>query len=878
MNSSPSQNTEENGLVLAIKEKQVSVPPEGSVEIHVAAINQGTEEVYLDILVKGVPSEWTNIETPVVHLSPEETKQFTITVQPPAISQNRIGRYPLDIQAVSQSDPKRSATAHSFITVAAYESRGRIGVILGSIYFSISPGSSINIPILLQNRGSEEDSFGLNIEGIPARWISANAAFTELEPNKSKEILLTIRVPRSPEASAGRMPFTIKFTSQKSPDQKTEVECILTVSVFSEFSASLQPETLQSGQTGNLIIDNQGNTNDTYRLNFISSGDVLNFEKGIPVSTTQSQSGDKEVELGYVEIPQGEKFRVAAGKRGIYPFRIKLRAHPIFGNERIYPYTIQVQSTEDKSTELPGKATENGLLPVWLIPASLIGLLILVCGILLLFPISNLRNSARSTQTAVANLTQTALLGQEDTDGDGLINSEELAIETDPLTADTDGDVLLDGEEVIAYMTNPLVPDTDGDGLLDGEEVQVYMTNPLSPDTDADSLNDGAERDNGTNPLIPDTDQDGMSDGVEINTGTDPLQQDTDKDGLLDGQENQTCPRPLLPDSDGDGIIDGNDLNPCDLTNPSLTATAIAGTAQVTAAAPTFTPVGTLAPTNPVIATPTLNLPNLGGNMVFESNRNGNSEIYALNLENQSIMRLTENSAADTQPALAPDLLRVAYVSNQSGNNEIFVTGLDRRVPVNLTNNPGDDQEPAWSPSGEWIVFTSNRDGNQEIYTMRSNGTEVHNLTNNLANDFAPTWFSVQRLLGTEEWIAFTSTRDGNLEIYKVRPDGTDLVNITKNTANDYSPSGLADLALLTFVTDRDGNPEIFMMTDTGGAPTNVTKNGAQDIEPALGRNGEWIIFTSDRDGNLEVYLIELVSGNIYNVTRNTSQDRHPDW
>ena len=98
---------------------------------------------------------------------------------------------------------------------------------LGSIYFSISPGSSINVPILIQNRGSEEDSFRLNIDGIPARWISTNATFTELEANTSKEILLTIRIPRSPEATAGRVPFTIEFTSQKYPDQITEVGCYL---------------------------------------------------------------------------------------------------------------------------------------------------------------------------------------------------------------------------------------------------------------------------------------------------------------------------------------------------------------------------------------------------------------------------------------------------------------------------------------------------------------------------------------------------------------------------------------------------------------------------------------------------------------------------
>ena len=223
-------------LILANKEEEVSVSPKSSEKIHVAVINQGHQEEYVDIQVKGVPNDWTKIEKPVVHVHPGETEQFTITIEPPLIPQNRIGKYPLDVQAVSQSNYRRSATARSYLTVAAYRSMGRIGVMLGSIYFSISPGSTISVPILLQNRGLEQDSFKMNISGIPPHWVSTNSTFTELEPNMSKEIQLKIQIPRAPEASAGRTPFTIQFTSQKYPDQKAKAECILTISAFSKSS------------------------------------------------------------------------------------------------------------------------------------------------------------------------------------------------------------------------------------------------------------------------------------------------------------------------------------------------------------------------------------------------------------------------------------------------------------------------------------------------------------------------------------------------------------------------------------------------------------------------------------------------------------------
>jgi hypothetical protein len=57
-----------------------------------------------------------------------------------------------------------------------------------------------------------------------------------------------------------------------------------------------------------------------------------------------------------------------------------------------------------------------------------------------------------------------------DSDGDGLVNADELALGTDPFSTDTDGDGLADGAEQAAG-TDPLDPDSDGDGIPDGEDV-----------------------------------------------------------------------------------------------------------------------------------------------------------------------------------------------------------------------------------------------------------------------------------------------------------------------------------------------------------------------------------------------------------------------
>ncbi len=162
------------------------------------------------------------------------------------------------------------------------------------------------------------------------------------------------------------------------------------------------------------------------------------------------------------------------------------------------------------------------------------------------------------------------ILGDADFDNDGLTNSKERELGTDPHIADTDGDGLLDGEEVLTYHSNPLKQDTDDDGLDDFKEVMETNTDPSKADTDSDGLSDGQEIARKTDPHNPDTDGDGLLDGEEVNKyETNPLTSDTDGDGLSDGEEVQTYgSSPKIKDTDGDGLSDGDEVNKYQ-TNPA---------------------------------------------------------------------------------------------------------------------------------------------------------------------------------------------------------------------------------------------------------------------------------------------------------------------
>ncbi|MEP5611764.1 MAG: biopolymer transporter TolR, partial [Cyclobacteriaceae bacterium] len=76
------------------------------------------------------------------------------------------------------------------------------------------------------------------------------------------------------------------------------------------------------------------------------------------------------------------------------------------------------------------------------------------------------------------------------------------------------------------------------------------------------------------------------------------------------------------------------------------------------------------------------------------------------------------------RPSWSPDGKQIVFNSNRDGDDEIYVIRVDGSGLRQLTNNDDDDYTPFWSPDGDFISFGSNRDGNSEIYVMKADGSE----------------------------------------------------------------------------------------------------------------------------------------------------------
>ncbi len=856
------RNVPESAFAAELQPASWLVAPGKTTTIHVRLSNRAQTELNIDLSVAGIPLEWFSTTRRKINLQPGEQRDFPLRIHIPGDLPDTAG--PFNFRLALQDDRgSPRMVLDGTLNMSLPGEGGRIGILMASHQFSVAPDAQITIPLTLVNQGLEEDHFKVSVQGLPPAWVTTTQPRLKLDAAGQKQIFLKIAPRMSTSHRAGRIRFSVHIQSESRPEDRARAECVLTLEAQSLFESKLRKVNVRLGETIEVVVENQGNIPETFSALW-KTGDT-----GLVLEEVQRKSLDRAASA--IRRDGHELLRLEPGEKGAFVFQTTQKSPPLFGGEVSWPYTVSITSSAEDTQTHAGQVLGRGLLPAWVL--SMAALIILgFCCISGAFLIRGYAARAGATETAVAalqaptrtaqalataaaveltqsavfSMTQSVDVSQLDDDGDGLTNAQEAELGTDPAQADTDRDGLSDGDEV-ARTTDPRNPDTDGDTVIDGAEVQA-----------------------GTDPLDPDSDDDGLSDGQEVERATNPLNPDTDNDGLRDGDETPPCPNPLNPDSDSDGIIDGRDINPCNPGNPSLTATAVSSL-------PTSTPTTPTAPAPAATATATPSLPIVSGAILFDSSRDGNQEIYAFDTTAHELFRLTNNPAADTSPAWAPNRTRFAFVSDRDGNREIYVVNLDGSNLTNLTNNPAEDFDPAWSADGTQIAFTTNRDGNREIYVMNADGSNPVNLTNNPASDSEPAWFIDRVVILDVPLIAFTTDRDGNREVYSMTPEGAALKNLTNHPGDDFFPVGFPGKDALAFTTNRDGNLEIYRINPEGGGLTNLTNNPAADRRAAWSPDGSWLAVSSNRDGNDEIYMFQP-GGQVFRLTNHPERDWLPSW
>jgi Tol biopolymer transport system component len=213
---------------------------------------------------------------------------------------------------------------------------------------------------------------------------------------------------------------------------------------------------------------------------------------------------------------------------------------------------------------------------------------------------------------------------------------------------------------------------------------------------------------------------------------------------------------------------------------------------------------------------------------------------------------IAADPAEDVWPDLSPNGRYVTFASLRTGNREILVADLQNGSIVNVSQHAGDDNWPRFSPNGHEIAFHTNRDGNYEIYVANADGTGTpRRVTNNTELDQWPDWSPTGKHIafrrGVDIWVIDAEGEEQGPRQLTFLPATLDQMPV-------WSPNGQQ----IAFMSFREGYCSVFLMSAEGDAPANpavnLTPRDPADPNaawcsraPAWSRNGRQIYFMSFR-------------------------------
>ena len=173
-------------------------------------------------------------------------------------------------------------------------------------------------------------------------------------------------------------------------------------------------------------------------------------------------------------------------------------------------------------------------------------------------------------------------------------------------------------------------------------------------------------------------------------------------------------------------------------------------------------------------------------------------------------------------PAWSPDGTRIAFMTNRDGNPEIYVMNRDGGSLVRITRHPGIDATPTWSPSGNQVAFTSDRSGSPQIYIAEADGLgQPRRITTNDSYADRATWAPAP----FNEIAYAARTGPGyDIKIYDVANGSTKQITTGEgsNESPAYSPTGRH----IAFASTRKGKQQIFVIGRNGLGLRQITAEG----------------------------------------------------
>ena len=268
--------------------------------------------------------------------------------------------------------------------------------------------------------------------------------------------------------------------------------------------------------------------------------------------------------------------------------------------------------------------------------------------------------------------------------------------------------------------------------------------------------------------------------------------------------------------------------------------------------------------------------------IVFTSNRDGNWDIYSMDINGDNLLQLTDHPASDEYPACSPDGRRIAFTSERGITHYLYVMDSDGSNVIRLTSDNFFESRATWSPDGTRIAFSTVRFDvlNSEIYVMDADGENEINLTRHKLDDIVPSWSP------DGSRIAFVGARGGALNdpfhILVMNADGNGRRNLTGDSdlTKSFFPTWSPDGNKIVFDSQHIFAPglhyHIYAITAEGENLERLSRGAS----PVYVLDGRKIAYVSRRGGDYNIYLMDTNGRNVVKLTNTPPgiDNKDPYW
>jgi serine/threonine-protein kinase len=226
----------------------------------------------------------------------------------------------------------------------------------------------------------------------------------------------------------------------------------------------------------------------------------------------------------------------------------------------------------------------------------------------------------------------------------------------------------------------------------------------------------------------------------------------------------------------------------------------------------------------------------------------------------RSAVPVTRGNQAIETGKLSPDGKWLAYDSDLNGNADLFVVSADGGTPRQVTDDPADDLAPDWSPDGTQLAFHSFQNGNRDVFTINADGTGRAQVTSSPVHERTPAW-------NTNTTLAYDRDSASASAVYEVTRTGP--------TASWGPPRWLANGSGLQQATRNHAS---YLFLDLDFLPALVPSGGGtpqpllrQHPTPIIGNarlpgNGQTLYFFAGDSTGLYIGAGDLARGTIRKV------------